>query len=382
MKTRFTIDGSRELEHSLERICGRVRCEVRDQIPRRDLLAIILGGGYGRGEGGVFRSEVGEQPYNDLDFYIFLRGNQIWQKHAYGRRLYKLGEHLSTEAGIKVEFKIDCLEQWVNSPVSMFRYDLVCGHRMVFGDNSIFQDCQRFTEADAIPLAEATRLMFNRCSGLLLARELLQHRTLAGDQADFVGRNLAKTQLALGDALLTAFGQYHWSARERHRRLASFAAAESLPWLAQVQADHGAGLEFKLHPYPMSRPVDEFILEPRRLTGLALQLWLWLESRRLNQRFLNASDYALSAVDKCPGMPAWRNYLLSLRTFGLKAAVDAVSWRYPRERLFHALTLLLWNAEGLAQPRLLRRLQQDLQTDAPDWSGLVGVFKQIWPRYG
>src|SRR5208283_1906889 len=78
MKMRFTIDGSWELEDSLEGICGRVRCEVRDQIPRRDLMAIILGGGYGRGEGGVFRSEVGEQPYNDLDFYIFLRGNRIW----------------------------------------------------------------------------------------------------------------------------------------------------------------------------------------------------------------------------------------------------------------------------------------------------------------
>src|SRR5208282_1247428 len=75
MRMRFTIDGSLELEDSLEHICGRVRCEVRDQIPRGDLLAIILGGGYGRGEGGVFRSEIGEHPYNDLDFYIFLRGN-------------------------------------------------------------------------------------------------------------------------------------------------------------------------------------------------------------------------------------------------------------------------------------------------------------------
>jgi hypothetical protein len=31
--------------------------------------------------------------------------------------------------------------------------------------------------------------------------------------------------------------------------------------------------------------VDEFDLEHRRLTELAMQLWLWLEGRRLNNVF-------------------------------------------------------------------------------------------------
>jgi hypothetical protein len=113
-----------------------------------------------------------------------------------------------------------------------------------------------------------------------------------------------------------------------------------------------------------------------------MELWLWLEGRRLRQRFLSASDYAVSAVDKCPETSAWRNYLLCLRTFGPKAAVAPVSRRYPRERLFHALALLLWDAEEVSQPCFLRRLQQELQTDALDWAGLVSVFKQIWPFYG
>jgi hypothetical protein len=346
------------------------------------LEAVVLGGGYGRGEGGVLKTNAGEQPYNDLDFYVFLRDGRFWQKQGCQTSLQDLGDHLSVETGVHVEFKIDGLARWVDSPVSMFSYDLVCGHRVVFGDKSIFQGLARHRDAAAIPLSEATRLMFNRCSGLLLARELLQKRAMTPDESDFVGRNLAKMQLALGDAVLTAFGKYHWSARERQSRLASFATDDSLPWLAQLQQDHAAGLEFKLHPRRLSGTVDEFSLEHRRLAGLALQVWLWLESRRLKQSFLDAADYALSVVDKCPGMPPWRNYLLSLRTFGLRAAMDAVSWRYPRERLFRALTLLLWNAEELAHPRMLRRLQQDLHTDAPDWNGLVGAFKQIWPRYG
>jgi hypothetical protein len=85
----------------------------------------------------------------------------------------------------------------------------------------------------------------------------------------------------------------------------------------------------------------------------------------------------LSKVDKCPETSAWRNYFLSLRAFGLKATLETMSCRYPRERLFNALALLLWNAEVAAQPRHLRRVQQQLRTNAPDWAGLVSVFKRI-----
>jgi hypothetical protein len=382
MSTRFTIDGSQELEDRLDGICGLVRDEATAQVPPKDLAAIVLGGGYGRGQGGVLRTEAGDQPYNDLEFYVFLRGNRLWQEYRYGPRLHDLGECLSIEAGLPVEFKIDSIDRWKSSPPTMFSYDLVSGHRMIFGDKSVFQGCEHHLESAAIPLSEATRLMFNRGSGLLLARELLQKKALAREEADFVGRNLAKMQLALGDAVLTAFGQYHWSAPERHRRLAGLDVMELRPWLAEIQAHHAAGLEFKLHPRRVSKKMDEFDQEHRNLTGLARRLWLWLEGRRLKQRFLSASDYAFCEIEKCPGTPAWRNYFLSLRTFGPKATLKALSCRYPRERLFNALTLLLWDADAASQPRLLRRLQQELQTDAPDWAGLVGVFKRVWPSFG
>jgi hypothetical protein len=382
MKTRFTIDGSRQLEERLERVCDQVGSEASARLPRTDLAAIVLGGGYGRGEGGVLRTETGDEPYNDLEFYVFFRGNRLWQEHRHDRKLHDWAGRLSAKAGLQVEFKIDCASRWKRSPVSMFSYDLVSAHRVVLGDESIFQGCDHHLNAAAIPLSEATRLMFNRCSGLLLARELLHQSSLTGEEADFIGRNLAKMQLALGDAALTAFGQYHWSAPERHRRLGVFDAPELRPWLPELKAHHAAGLVFKLHPRRAALAPHEFFLEHRRLSELAMQLWLWLEGRRLKHHFDTVNEYALSPVDKQPGTRGWRNYLLSLRTFGPKAAAKAVSVRYPRERLFNALTLLLWNAEGAGQPRILRRLQQELQTDALDWASLVSVFKRIWPRYG
>jgi hypothetical protein len=382
MKPRFTIDGSQALEERMERLCDQVRRAAIAKIPEQHFVAIVLGGGYGRGEGGVLKAEACDLPYNDLEFYFFLRGNRLWNQHRHGKTLHDLGESLSVDAGLQVEFKVDCADRWRSSPVSMFSYDLVSGHRVILGDESVFQGCEHHLDAKGIPLSEATRLMFNRCSGLLLARELLGKNALASNEADFVGRNLAKMQLALGDAVLTAFGQYHWSALERHRRLTAFWNEGLSPWLPEVQAHHKAGLAFKLRPCRIFKSVEEFDSEHRQLTQLAMQVWLWLESRRLKQPFASASDYALSDLDKCPGTPGWQNYLLTLRTFGPKATLGAMSCRYPRERLFNALALLLWNAEAPSQPSLLRRLQQTLHTDAPDWASLVNVFKRIWPSYG
>src|ERR1700731_4121057 len=57
MNNRFTIDGSQELEDRLEGICGRVQRGATALIPRDEIAAIVLGGGYGRGEGGVLKAE-------------------------------------------------------------------------------------------------------------------------------------------------------------------------------------------------------------------------------------------------------------------------------------------------------------------------------------
>ncbi len=382
MIKRFTVDGSAELETRLEQLCEQVREGVTAAIPAKEIDAIVLGGGYGRGEGGVLREAAADKPYNDFEFYVFLRGNRVLNDRRYRGKLHELGERLSVDAGMAVEFKIDVIDRWRDSAVTMFSYDLVAGHRVIFGNEGILNDCGHHLRAPAIPLSEATRLMFNRCSGLLMARELLDKRRLTREEADFIGRNIAKLQLALGDAVLTVFGEYHWSVCERNRRLAVLDAGELNPWMPEIRAHHVAGMAFKLHPKISSKSVEEFEVEHRQLTALAQRLWLWLESRRLKQSFETISDYALSTVEKCPETSAWRNFLLSVRTFGFKAFPEASSFRYPRERLFNALALLLWDTDVTSKPRLLRRLQQLLHTDAPDWAGLVGVFKRVWPAYG
>ena len=132
MTTRFTIDGSDALENELAELCARAKDGILRIIPPRKLHALLLGGGYGRGEGGVLKTSAGDKPYNDLEFYVFLRGNRLLNTRRFRGPLDDLGRRLSRDAGLHLEFKIDSLVRWRRSSVSMFSYDVVSGHRVIF----------------------------------------------------------------------------------------------------------------------------------------------------------------------------------------------------------------------------------------------------------
>src|SRR5690349_16411988 len=106
---RFTIDGSDQLECRLQAVCRQILARLKALVPASKLEAVVLAGGYGRGQGGVLKSPKGDQPYNDLEFYVFLYGPVWFNARRYGHALRALGEQLSPETDVHVEFKIDSL---------------------------------------------------------------------------------------------------------------------------------------------------------------------------------------------------------------------------------------------------------------------------------
>lgn len=379
MSRRFTIDGSESLEQHLARTCERVREKVQSLVPSTKLEGLLLAGGYGRGEGGVLKTSEGDKPYNDLEFFVFLRGNAFLAEREFRHPLHELGESLLPEAGLEVEFKVLTLQKLRQSPPSMFYYDLMEGHRWVLGDDRLLAGCEHHRNAGAIPLHEATRLLFNRCSGLLFSGERLQRARFNSEEADFVGRNLAKARLAFGDVLLAAQGDYHWSCRERHERLVKCDHLTGpLAWAEPLKVLHATGVEFKLHPARSSESHQTLAAQHATLSELGKNLWVWLESKRLGKRMRSPREYAFSAIDKCPETSSLRNRLVNLRTFGASGlACD----RYPRERLFHALALMLWEPKGIVDAPLLAKTQSELRTRARDLPGLVSAYRNLWSRF-
>ncbi|MBI3885779.1 MAG: hypothetical protein HY302_08650 [Opitutae bacterium] len=382
-RPRFTLDGDLALENRLAEICRQVRERLGKIVPRRRLEAIMLGGGYGRGEGGVLRTVAGDRPYNDLEFYVFVRGHPRLNERTYGAALHAVAEELTAAAGVDVEFKLDSLARLRRSPVTMFTYDLAMGHRWVLGTEELLAGCAHHRRAADIPLHEATRLLLNRCTGLLLAHERLQRPVLTADEADFVTRNLAKARLALGDVLLAAVGRYHWSCRERGRLIAEDEAADLAvwPWFPAVREQHRRGVEFKLRPERSLATAAQLRAEWETVSLLARHLWLWIEGRRLQRRFRRPREYALCAADKCPETSRLRNFALNLWRRGLRALWACGATRYPRERLLRTLPLLLWEPAALSQSVLLRHLRRELDSTAEAFSGFVSDYTRLWARY-
>jgi hypothetical protein len=382
LSPRFTLDGSVELERRLADLCETVRrAALRIVTPER-LEGLVLGGGYGRGQGGVLETKEGDAPYNDLEFYVFFRGNRVLNEAKYRSKFQELGDCLSPEAGLHVEFKIDSLAKLRRRSVSIFSYDLVSAHRVIHGRDDLFRGCERHSDPRQIDSAEATRLLLNRCSGLLLVQERLLKPELSAEDCDFIGRNIAKAKLALGDSLLAAHGKYHWDCLERARRLGSLDNIEARPLLQSILKHHSAGISFKLHPVRVVKPATDFKVEHQELSELALREWLWIENRRLNASFSTLREYALSSIPKCNEDGAWRNLLLNIRTFGASASLDSCAPRYPRERLFNALPLLLGDERSATELDTRHHLQRQLRTSAQDWRGLVAAYKQVWSCYG
>jgi hypothetical protein len=381
-KRRFTLDGSAALEAKLEALCEEIRLATLRLVPPSRLDGLVLGGGYGRGHGGVLKTDEGDAPYNDLEFYVFVRGNSVLNRARDAESFRSLGETLSPAAGLHIEFKIDSLQKLRRSVVSIFSYDLVSGHRVIYGANALFRGCEHHLDPGSIVPSEATRLLLNRCSGLLLAKELLLKPSLTFEDCDFVARNLAKAQLALGDVLLAAEGLYHWDCRKRALRLAGLAQQGNWPFANAILKHHTEGVRFKLHPIRAVKPVAAFKAEHQAITELALKEWLRIENSRLKTHFVSLHDYSFSADVKCDETKWWHNLLSNVRTFGVSAALKQNRHRYPRERLFNTLPLLLSRWEPAAEPVTRRHLQRQLQTGATDWHGLVNAYKQLWNAYG
>jgi hypothetical protein len=370
--TRFTRDGSPALEARLASICHAIRDAVSRVIPPHRLEALALGGGYGRGEGGVLATPAGDAPYNDIECFVFIRGSILLNERRFRKTLHHEAEALSELAGIEVEFKILSLARLRQSPPSMFYYDLVMGHRWLIGDDSLLADCEHHRDPTRIPPHEATRLLFNRCSGLLYARQRLEQSTFSDADADFVNRNLFKARLALGDAWLAATGRYHWSCLARHQALAN----SSDPWARLLLSQHRSGVAFKLLPQLChAADRDRLQIEHTQLTDLARQLWLYIEGLRLGLRFASISDYTRFAGHLCPEHPSLRNAAINLRTFGPRGLLSPFATRYPRERLFRALALMLWCPQDDHTAPCLASCLNTTPSSSPR------AYERLWHRF-
>lgn len=243
-----------------------------------ELAAVILGGGYGRGEGGIFTAPDGtKRLYNDLDFFVFVRARLPRSRCRWWRdALKKVDDELTPRYGVEVEFGpptgVDELEKL--TPTLMYQ-ELIRGMRPVWGACMAVRN--RIAELDwwKLPASEGARLLLNRGAGLLLGVRRMEAGSMAHDIAgrDFVVRNIHKAALAVGDGWLLARGLYRFGLAERAELL-----RHDPEFPHGALADYEAAIRFKFAPFADPAPD----LDERWLRGTAAYLNAVADYEQLN----------------------------------------------------------------------------------------------------
>jgi hypothetical protein len=306
---------------------------------RASVSALVLAGGYGRGEGGVFRGADGKpRLYNDLEFYLLTRAPlRDSPAAAWCREQSARGEAL---LGIDVEFKVLPRSAFAAEPPTMFAHDLVAAHRVAWGDPAWAEGLPAsLADPRAIPPEEPARLLFNRGSTLFASRHALE----AGSERatnGFVERCHGKLKLALADAVLAAAGRHHASCLERARRVAA-GGFDTPPGWEECLRWHEEGVAFKFAPTHRNPPPPELALAQARLAAAWTRVFLWLEGRRLGEEFPSPEAYAARRGRLFPATPRARNVALRLRDLRRHGEALPAWTDYPRGPLQRALALLL-----------------------------------------
>ena len=175
--------------------------------------AILLVGGFGRGEGAVVEDNGRLRAVNDYDLVVVCKGPKSARLN-YERSARRIVAELEGRLGVK---QIDVLvvgPYFLAIPVpSVARYEIRNGHKLLYG-RLPFKI--RSFPARLLPLYEGTRYFRTRASGLVIARLILDSAWMpARERLEFAFLEINKAILAMGDAYLLRNRCYHFSYSKR-----------------------------------------------------------------------------------------------------------------------------------------------------------------------
>jgi hypothetical protein len=317
--SRYTIRGSEELDTRIDIHLDHI---VQTAAPVCD--AVILLGGYGRGEGTpLIRPNGIQAPFNDYDLVAVVNTvNPVIRLHF---------DSLSRQLSEDLDFPVD-LTPYQRSRLSvcefsLLNYEMKYGHMVLRGPEDILDAMPDYPH-DAIPLHEGARLLLNRGKLLLdIHRRLAEPAPLSEEERLRFVKFLFKVWLAFGDAALLAAGQYNIAYSVKKTRIQNIG---SCPDRALVIDRYLQAVELKewgdfhaLEPFDLPEELD-------RIRGVFLQFLPWYRQQYTTRE---------CSIPKA--------FALNLRWTGTFCT------RHPRERLYDTLIELLQDGTPLAVERFL-----------------------------
>ncbi len=214
----FTIlpEGNVVVESHMARIS-----QFLSSQPELDLVALVLTGSFGRGEGSVFKNEDGTMEIlNDYDLVLVVGDAGPLPS----RELLAIWEAQCSE--LTGMWCVDCVavaaSRLKHLPLSQETFDLKWGGRVVAGAPDILDRIPPFVAED-IPLVQAQLLLTTRmwCFIGVKPCDVISSRCGTEEDRRFALRQLSKALMAVGDAFLMLNKLYCVKYAEKAKRFQS-----------------------------------------------------------------------------------------------------------------------------------------------------------------
>jgi hypothetical protein len=177
--------------------------------------AVVLTGGFGRGEGALSREPGGPvRPFSDVDFLIVSARSTVPQSVLSGMKP-GLAAALAAD---HVDLGCVRASSLAGARPTVFLYELKAGSRVLWGSERVLDRVPAFRPFE-LPTTEGTRFFLNRGVSLLSLLLMAQRGENATVLRKAAATAWSKAVLAAGDALLLERKLYHWSYAARLRRM-------------------------------------------------------------------------------------------------------------------------------------------------------------------
>ena len=342
MKNKYTVYGDADFDKKIDEDMQKIVKAVLDVMPEEYLTALILGGGYGRGEGGVFLQDGKMELYNDYDFFVISNNLSRAKMQEYHQKLFEVGEKLTEEIGIDVDFGPFRNKSVLSKmKFTMMWFELKQAHVVVYGDQNVLDAIPDF-KAEAIPFSEALSLMLNRAVGLILAEKRLIEagEELVRKDQDFIERNIYKAAMAAGDAYLIGQHTFDHSYVKRMDLMDNF-KEDSLIKENDFLELYKRSIMYKLKPERKDLSVDDLKKLHSQVKKLHKSFYLYTAGKCWDREFKNFQEYiqclSVKVIEQGTPIQVLKNIALNLKEVGIRSFSFTWFLRYPRYRLFYVI---------------------------------------------
>jgi len=261
------------------------------------LHALLLCGGFGRGEGSVVIDKGRVHIVNDYDFTVVLNAKNRFRYLKLYKKIHAPLEQLAVELAAELDIKqVDLSPKPLRyftkeKTLKIENYEVKKGHVLTFGAEDPAQNMPDW-QAEDIPLFEGTWLFRNRGAGLLLAALYFQTGgEIPGSKKENFIIECTKAHLAMGDSALLYKKKYH---HHYHKRLGIIDTINffDIPHGEEIKNRYRDALKQKLNPdfnRYLNRDLREWWFDVKKYFEIFFKFF---EQERLKIKFNNWCDYS------------------------------------------------------------------------------------------